>query len=99
MMNFRRGVAKVAVGDVDRDALLPFGPQAVGEQGEVGVVLAPGPAGPLDRSELILKDRLGVVQQAPDQGALAIGRPIPRWPAAGCPWAGPPPRSPLRPWM
>jgi hypothetical protein len=34
---------EVAVRDVDRDALLPFGPQAVGEQREVGGLLAAVP--------------------------------------------------------
>src|SRR5687767_9910179 len=34
---------EVAVGDVDRDALLALGAQAVGEQGEVGHGVAPAP--------------------------------------------------------
>ena len=72
MMNLRRGRGEVAVGDVDRDALLALGPQAVGEQGQVGVVLAALLAGPLHRGQLVLEDRLGVVQQPPDQGALAV---------------------------
>ena len=66
------GGGEVAVGHVDGDALLALGPQPVGEQGEVGVVLAPRPAGPLHRRELVLEDRLGVVQQPPDEGALAV---------------------------
>ena len=35
-MNFRIGSGEVAVGDIDGDALLPFGPQAVGQQREIG---------------------------------------------------------------
>jgi hypothetical protein len=35
MMNLRRRRGEVAVGDVDRDALLALGAQAVGEVGEV----------------------------------------------------------------
>ncbi len=35
MMNLRRCGGEVAVGDVDGDALLAFGAEAVGEQGEV----------------------------------------------------------------
>ncbi len=63
---------EVPVGDVDRDVLLPLGPQAVGEQREVDVALAPPLAGVLHGLELVLEDRLRVVEQAPDQGALAV---------------------------
>ncbi len=63
---------EVAVGDVDRDALLPLGPQAVGEQRQVGVFGAAVARGALDRLELVLEDRLGVEQQPPDQGGLAV---------------------------
>ena len=66
------GRREVAVGDVDGDALFPLGAQAVGQQGQVGVVLAPVPAGPLDRLQLIGEDRLGVVEQPPDQRPLAV---------------------------
>ena len=63
---------EVAVGDVDRDALLALGPQAVGEQREVdragGAVLRRL----LDRVHLVLVDRPRVVQQPPDQRALPI---------------------------
>ena len=66
----RRG--EVAVGDVDRDALLALGPQAVGEQREVGVVVAAVGAGALDGLELVLEDRLGVVEQPADERRLAV---------------------------
>ena len=51
-----------AVGDVDRDALLALGAQAVGQPREVdlGVV------------DLVGHQRLGVVEQPPDQGRLAV---------------------------
>jgi hypothetical protein len=65
----RRG--EVAVGDVDGDALLPLGPQAVGEQRQVGL-LAPLPGRALDGLELVLEDRLRVVEQAADEGRLAV---------------------------
>ena len=42
MMNLRLGRREVAVGHVDRDALLALGAEAVGQQREVGVVVAPG---------------------------------------------------------
>ena len=63
---------EVAVGDVDRDALLALGAQAVGEQGEVDVVGAAPAADRLDVLELVLEDRLGVVQQPADQRRLAV---------------------------
>src|SRR6202035_5306037 len=63
---------EVPVGDVDRDALLALGPQAVGEQGEVGALLAAVPRGALHRGELVLEDGLGVEQQPPNQGRLAV---------------------------
>ncbi len=63
---------EVAVGDVDRDALLALGPQAVGEQRQVRVLVAPVAAGALDRLELVLEDRLRVVEQATDERALAV---------------------------
>ena len=66
----RRG--EVAVGDVDGDALLALGPQPVGEQGQVGVLVAPLAADALDRLELVLEDGLGVVQEPADERALAV---------------------------
>ena len=66
----RRG--EVAVGDIDRDALLALGPQAIGEQGEVGVVVATVGTGALDSGELVLEDRLAVIEQPPDEGGLAV---------------------------
>src|SRR6266702_3723847 len=63
---------EVPVGDVDRDPLLPLGPQAVGEQGKVGVLLTAVAAGALHGRELVLEDRLGVVEEPPDEGALAV---------------------------
>ena len=63
---------EVAVRDVDRDALLALGAQAVGEQREVGVVEALVAARALDRLELVLEDLLGVEQQPADERALAV---------------------------
>src|SRR5690242_21646249 len=57
-----RRSSDLAVGDVDRDALLPLGPQAVGEQREVHVVVTLGLARRLDRLELVGEDRLRVVR-------------------------------------
>ena len=66
----RRG--EVAMCDVDRDALLALGSQAVGQQCKVALAVAVPPAGLLDRSELILEHGLGVVQETTDQRALAV---------------------------
>ena len=66
------GGGEIPVGDVDRDPLLALGAQAVGEQREID---RPGIAvlrRLLDRRDLILVDRLRVVQEPPDQRALAI---------------------------
>jgi len=59
----RRG--EVAVGDVDRDALLALGPQPIGEQGQVDVVVATALADRRDVFELVLEDRLRVVGSRP----------------------------------
>ena len=66
---------EIAVGDVDRDALLALGLQAVHQQREVhlaGAGRAPLAAVARDRRELVLEDLLRVVQDAPDQRALAV---------------------------
>ncbi len=63
---------EVPVRDVDGDALLPLGPQAVGEQREVGGVLAALGGDGLDGFHLVGQDRLGVVQQSAHQGGLAV---------------------------
>jgi hypothetical protein len=65
---------EVAVGDVDRDALLALGLQAVGEQCEVEVLA--GRAEPLRRllrrREHVVEDLLAVVEHAADQRRLAV---------------------------
>ena len=58
--------AEVAVGDVDGDALLTLRTQAIGQQGQIGLTLA------LHACQLILQHRLGVDQEASDQGAFAV---------------------------
>ena len=64
---------EVAVGDVDRDALLALGAQAVGEQREVRRSRRRGARlRLLDVLELVLEDRLRVVEQPADQRRLAV---------------------------
>ena len=61
-----------AVRDVDRDALLALGAQAVGEEREVDVVVAAAPRGVLDVLHLVDHDLLRVVEKPPDQRRLAV---------------------------
>ena len=73
MMNLRRGRGEVAVGDVDGDALLALGAQAVGEQREVGDVVRRGPRlVARRRSSWSSKIALRVVEQPADEGGLAV---------------------------
>ena len=60
-MNERRGGGEEAVRDVDRDALLTLGSQAVGDVRELA--LAP---------QLVVEQLFGVEQQPADQGRLAV---------------------------
>jgi hypothetical protein len=64
--------SEVAVGDVDRDALLALRAQAVGEQRQVGLLVTAVTRRALDRLELVFEDALGVVEQAADEGGLAV---------------------------
>ncbi len=66
------GRGEIAVGHVDGDALLALGLQAVGQQRQVDSGHAALLAGPGDRRELVLEDRFRVMQQTPDQRALAV---------------------------
>ena len=58
---------KEAVRDVDGDALFAFGAQTVGQRREVGDALLVG-----DGLQVVQRQAVGVVQQPPDQGALAV---------------------------
>ena len=66
----RRG--EVAVGHVDRDALLPLGLEPVREQGQVDRVAVEPPRIAVQGGELVVVDRLAVAQQAPDERRLAV---------------------------
>src|SRR3712207_3008422 len=63
---------EVPVGDVDRDALLALGAQAVREQREVDRVEAAPGADVRDVRQLVGEDLLGVVEQPADQRRLAV---------------------------
>ena len=64
---------EVAVRDVDRDALLPLGPETVGQEGELDRrTRAEAGAGRPERVEVVSVDRVRVVQQAADERGLAV---------------------------
>ena len=63
---------EVAMRNIDSDALLALGTQAIGEQREVGLAIAIAAAGLHHGSKLVFEDRLRVVQQATNEGALAV---------------------------
>ena len=86
---------EVPVGDVDRDALLALGAQAVGEQREVDVVAL---AGPLDRLVLVLEDRPCCRRAAGRSACSCRRRRSRRWRSAGCPCARGRGRARARPW-
>ncbi len=66
---------EVAVGHVDRDALLALRAQAVGQQGQVDCGRTAPPAGALDGRQLVLEDALRVVEQPADERATCRRRP------------------------
>ncbi len=67
-----RGRGEVAVRDVDRDALLALGQQAVGDQREVDRHLAGAARSGFERGHLVGQQALAVPEQAADQRALAV---------------------------
>ena len=56
-----------AIRHVDRDALFPFGAQAVRQCGQIGDALVVG-----HRFQVVERKAVGVVQQTPDQRALSV---------------------------
>ena len=66
---------EVAISDVDGDALLALGLQAVGEEREVDLGVGRAPAlhrRATDGAELVFVDALGVVEQPADERRLAV---------------------------
>ena len=65
---------EIAVGHVDRDALLPFVLQTVGEQREIDILTGGAiPRGVFaDGGELVLVDHLRLVEEPADERALAV---------------------------
>ena len=71
-MNLRLRRREIAIGDVDRDALLALGAQAVGEIGEIDLAAAGDVGGAFERLDLVLHQRLGIVEQPADERGLAV---------------------------
>ena len=65
---------EVSVGDVDGDALLALREQPVDEKAVVDLAARRALLGgvPLERVELVLEDHVRVVEQPPDERALAV---------------------------
>src|SRR5260370_16833014 len=63
---------ETTISDVDRDALLAFGPQPVSKQCEIygtpGTIEAAAP----HRRQLVFLYGLGIMQEPPDEGGLAV---------------------------
>ena len=68
-MNLRRGVAKIAIGHVDGDALLALGLQAIDQQChvEIGARGSDAHAVGGERGGLVFQQELAIVEQTPDQ--------------------------------
>ena len=71
-MNFRFGRGEVTVRHVNRDALLAFGAQAVGEVRQIDLAAAGDVGGSFQRFDLIFHQRLRVVEQSADERGLAV---------------------------
>ena len=69
---FATGSGKIAIGDVDRDALLALCTEAVGQQGEIGERIPTAFTCLLHGLQLVLENGFGVVQQSADERALAV---------------------------
>jgi hypothetical protein len=63
---------KVTIGNVNGYALFAFGTETIGKQGQIDVVVPSLLATALDRLQLILKDRLGVMKEPANEGALSV---------------------------
>ena len=63
---------RVAVGDIDRDALLALCPQSVRHEGEVDLAQPAAFRRGLDRGQLIVEELPGVEEEPADERALAV---------------------------
>ena len=63
---------EVAIGDIDRDALLALGAEAVGQKGQINRFQSASCGSTRHGVQRVGQDGLGVKQQPADQGALAV---------------------------
>ena len=63
---------KVAVGDIDGDSLLALGAESVGEICQIDLAATGDVRGAFEGFDLVLHERLGVVEETSDQGRLAV---------------------------
>jgi hypothetical protein len=66
----RRG--KVAVGHIDRNALLTLGAKAVGEEGQIHNGIASAARAFLNGYKLVLENALGIIKQASNESGFAV---------------------------
>ena len=66
----RRG--EIPVGDVDGDALLALGAETISEIREIDLAAAGNVRGPFERLELILHQRLRIVEQPADERGFSV---------------------------
>src|SRR5260370_10216571 len=69
---FAASSREVPVSDIDGDALLELGPQAIREQRKIDRPGGTVDAALLHRGELIFVDGFGIVQESPDKRRLAV---------------------------
>ena len=66
------GGSEIPISDIDRDSLLTLGPKPVGQKCQVNVAFASTRTRLFDRLHLVFKDGFRIVQQAPNERALAV---------------------------
>ena len=69
---FSLGCRKVAVCDIDSDALFAFRAQTIGQEGQVYVFIAAGLTRLFDGFELVLENGFAVVEQSANEGRLTV---------------------------
>ena len=69
---FAAGRREIAIGNIDGDALLALGPEAIGEVGEIDLAAAGDVGGALQRLELVLHQAFGIKKQPADERRFAV---------------------------
>ncbi len=69
---FPVGGRRIAIGDVDGDALFALGTQPVSDEGEVNLTQAASLRSGFDGRQLIVEELPGVEEQPADERALAV---------------------------